>query len=174
MRQLARPGASTPDSDMLAGDAGGSFCRALVPVDSFGESINALALAARIGQSTGGPLRLVHVRMWDPPVRGGGLFYPETSEEATTVLDNAMDYVWARGVEATGVIVEAQRSCMATAIITEASQWSGDVIVLTARPRRFITLGVWDKATRQVMRAASCPVLIVYPSRTRPRFDRPG
>ena len=165
MRQLARPGASTPDSDMLAGDSGDSFRRALVPVDWFEESINALAMAARIGQSTGGPLRLVHVRMWDPPVRGGGRFYPETSEEATTVLDNAMNYAWARGVEASGVVIEAQRSCMATAIVGEASRWGADVVVLTAQPRRFITFGVWDKATRQVMRAASCPVLIVYPSR---------
>jgi len=166
MRQLARPGASTPDSDMLAGDAGGSFRRALVPVDSFGESTNALAMAARIGQTTGGPLRLVHVRIWDPPApRGVGRFYPETSEEATAVLDNAMNYAWARGVDATGIIVEAQRSCMATAIVREASRWGADVLVLTARPRRFITLGVWDKATRQVMQAASCPVLIVYPSR---------
>ena len=166
MRQLARPGASTPDSDMLAGDAGGSFRRALVPVDSFGESINALAMAARIGQTTAGPFRLIHVRMWDPSVpRGGGRFYPETSEEATTVLDNAMNYAWARGVEASGVVMQAQRSCMATAIVREASRWGADVLVLTARLRRFVTLAVWDKATRQVMQAASCPVLIVYPSR---------
>ena len=80
MRQLTQPGTATPDSDMLAGDSGDSgdsFRRALVPVDSFGESINALAMAARIGQTTAGPLRLIHVRMWDPPVRGGGgRFYP--------------------------------------------------------------------------------------------------
>jgi nucleotide-binding universal stress UspA family protein len=166
MRQLAGPGTSTPDGDVLEDDSGGSFRRVLVPVDSFGESINAQAMAARIGQTTGGPLRLVHVRMWDPPVpRGGGRFYSETSEEATTVLDNAMNYAWARGVEASGVVMEAQRSCMATAIVREASRWGADVLVLTARPRRFITLGVWDKATRQVMQAAPCPVLIVYPSR---------
>ena len=166
MRQLARPGVSTPDSDMLAGDSGGSFRGALVPVDSFAESINALAMAVLISQNTGGPLRLVHVRMWDPPVRGGGgRFYSETSEAATTVLDNAMNYAWARGVEASGVVMEAQRSRMATAIVREASRWGADVVVLTAQPRRFTTFGVWDKATRQVMQAASCPVLIVHPSR---------
>lgn len=166
MHQPTRPGTATPDSDMLADNSGGSFRRVLVPVDSFGASTNALSLAARMGHATGGPLRLVHVRMWDPPVpRGGGLLYPETSEEATAVLDNAMSYVWAHGVEATGIIVEAQRSQMAAAIIGEASQWSADVLVLTARPRRFFTLGVWDKVTRQVMQAAPCPVLIVYPRR---------
>jgi nucleotide-binding universal stress UspA family protein len=166
MRQLTQPGTATPDSDMLTDNSGGSFRRVLVPVDSFGAATNALAMAARIGQTTGGPLRLVHVRVWDPPVpRGGGRFYPEVSEEATAVLDNAMNYAWARGVDATGIIVEAQRSQMATAIVTEASQWGADVIVLTARPRRFITLGVWDKATRQVMQGAACPVLIVHPRR---------
>ena len=76
-----------------------------------------------------------------------------------------MNYAWARGVEASGVVMEAQRSCMATAIVREASRWGADVLVLTARLRRFVTLAVWDKATRQVMQAASCPVLIVYPSR---------
>ena len=166
MHQPTRAGTATPDSDMLTDNSGGTFRRVLVPVDSFGAATNALSLAARMGHATGGPLRLVHVRMWDPPIpRGGGRFYPETSEEATTVLDNAMSYVWARGVEASGVVVEARRSGMATAIITEASRWGADVLVLTAQPRRFITLGVWDKATRMVMQAAPCPVLIVYPRR---------
>jgi nucleotide-binding universal stress UspA family protein len=165
MRQLTRPGTSTPEGDMFADYSGGSFRRVLVPVDFFGATTDALSLAARTCRATGGPLRLVHVRIWDPPVRGGGRFFPETSEEATEVLDNAMRFVWARGAEATGIIVEAPRSQMAAAIISEASQWSADVIVLTARPRRFATFGVWDKATRLVMQAAPCPLLIVHPTR---------
>jgi len=164
MGQLTRPGISIPVSDMLTDDWGGSFRRVLVPVDSFEASIKALNVAVHLSEGTGGPLRLVHVRMWDPPVpRGGGRFYPESSEEATIVLDNAMRYVWARNVEATGIVVEAERSRMAAAILTSASQWNAEVIVLTARPRRFITVSVWDKATRQVMQAAPCPLLIVYP-----------
>jgi nucleotide-binding universal stress UspA family protein len=166
MRQLTRPGTSTPEEDMYGENSGASFRRVLVPVDFFGATANALTLAARMGRATGGPLRLVHVRIWDPPVRGGGRFFPETSEEATEVLDNAMRFVWARGAEATGTIVEAPRSQMAAAIITEASQWSADVIVLTARPRRFVTFGVWDKATRQVMQTPPCPLLIVHPTRS--------
>jgi nucleotide-binding universal stress UspA family protein len=165
MRQSTRAGTSTPEGDVFADNWGASFRRVLVPVDFFVTTANALSLAARMGCATGGPLRLVHVRIWDPPVRGGGRFYPETSEEAIEVLDNAMRFVWARGAEATGIIVEAQRSQMAAAIITEASQWSADVIVLTARPRRFVTFGVWDKATRQVMQAPPCPLLIVHPTR---------
>lgn len=166
MRAHARPSISTPDSDMLDDERYGSFRRVLVPVDTFEMSVNALRLAARTGRATGGRLRLVHVRMWDPPVaRGGGLFYAETSEEATALLDNAMRYVWDFGVEASGIVVEAQRSSTGTAIVIEASQWAADVIVLTARPRRFITLGLWDKVTRQVVEAAACPVLVVHPRR---------
>jgi nucleotide-binding universal stress UspA family protein len=165
MRQLTRPGTSTPEGDVFADNWGGPFRRVLVPVDFYVATTNALSLASRMGRATGGPLRLVHVRIWDPPVRGGGRFFPETSEEATEVLDNAMRFVWARGAEATGIVVEAQRSQMAAAIVMEASQWSADVIVLTARPRRFVSLGVWDKATRKVMHAAPCPLLIVHPSR---------
>jgi len=166
MRAHARPGISTPDSDMLDDEPYGLFRRVLVPVDTFEMSVNALRLAARTGRATGGWLRLVHVRMWDPPVpRGGGTFYSETSEGATALLDNAMTYVWDFGVEASGIVVEAPRLSVAAAVTSEASRWGADVIVLTARPRRFITLGVWDKATRQVAQMAPCPVLVVYPRR---------
>lgn len=87
MRQLAPPSTATPEGDLLADNFGGSFRRVLVPVGSFGASINALSLAARMGHATGCPLRVVDVQMWDPSVpRDGGRFYPETSEEATAVL----------------------------------------------------------------------------------------
>ena len=163
---LFRPAApSTPDSDMRDDERYGSFRRVLVPVDTLEMSVNALRLAARTGRATGGRLRLVHVRVWDPPGPRSARFYSETSEEATALLDNAMRYVWDFGVEASGVVVEAQRSSAGTAIIGEASRWAADVIVLTARPRRLLTLGVWDKATRQVMQTAACPVLVVHPSR---------
>lgn len=165
MRAHARPSISTPDSDMLDDERYGSFRRVLVPVDTFEMSVNALRLAARTGRATGGRLRLVHVRMWDPPGPRSARFYSETSEEATALLDNAMRYVWDFGVEASGIVVEAQRSSTGTAIVIEASQWAADVIVLTARPRRFITLGLWDKVTRQVVEAAACPVLVVHPRR---------
>ncbi len=156
----------TPDSDMRDDERYGTFRRVLVPVDTFEMSVNALRLAARTGRAAGGRLRLVHVRVWDPPApRGGGLFYPETSEEATALLDKAMSYVWNFGVDASGIVVEAPRPSVGAAILAEASRWAADVIVLTARPRRFITLGVWDKATRQVMQTAACPVLVVHPGR---------
>lgn len=143
--------------------------RVLVPVASAAMATNALSLAARLGQSTGAPLRLVHVRIWDPVPRGAGeyhRFFPESSEEATSVVEAAANYAWARGAEASGVVVESVRGHVAGAILDEATEWGADMIVLTLRRHRFYSPGVWEKAARQIMRTSSCPVLLVYSSRS--------
>ncbi|HXW33290.1 MAG TPA: universal stress protein [Acidimicrobiales bacterium] len=164
MRKIEDRRIATPDVAVPTEENGAPFRRVLVLVESFTASTKALSLAARIGQSRGGPLRVVHVRMWDRAMPlCGGRFYPETSEQATMILDSAMTFVWARGVEASGVVIEAERSRIAAAVIAEASRWGADVIVLTARPRHFFTPGMWEKTTNRVMRASFCPVLSVYP-----------
>jgi nucleotide-binding universal stress UspA family protein len=108
-------------------------------------------------------LRLVHTRTWDPPSRGrGARFYPETSDEATAALDNAVTRAWACGVEASGVVVDAPRSQVAVAVLKEASTWCANAIVLTQAPWGALSLALWDKASREVMRGAPCPVLFVF------------
>lgn len=155
------------DAGIGVDEQGAPFRRVLVPVEALSQSVSALSLAARIGGATGGKLRLVHVRSWDPPMpRSGGRFYPESSEEATATLEAAMTFVWSHGVEASGVVVEAQSSSMGIAILAESAGWGADVIVLTSRPSRWFGLGLWEKAARQVERRATCPVLLVYPGRT--------
>jgi nucleotide-binding universal stress UspA family protein len=120
-----------------------------------------------MGRTAGARLRLVHVRIWDPVLpRGEGRFYPETSHDATAVLDEALTRVWACEVEASGVIVDVERSRTAAAILTEASTWGADVILLTQPPRGPMSLRLWDKVSRQVLRGASCPVLVVYQGQT--------
>jgi nucleotide-binding universal stress UspA family protein len=159
------PGTSTPDSDMPLDGGRGPVCRVLVPIDSYGASCQALGLAIRMGQTVRGPLRLVYVRIWDPGARGMGKVFLESSEEATAVLDAALSWTWACGVEASGVVVDAARPLIARAIVQEASNWGADVIVLTQRPRRFITVGLWDRVAREVMRATDRPVLVAHPNR---------
>ena len=166
MRLFAHAAPSNPESDMFDDSADGSFHRILVVVHDLDGSSKALRLAARTGRATGGRLRLVHVRMWEPPGPGTGRFYPETSEEATALLDSAMSYVWKFGVEASGIVVEAQRSSIAAVTLAEASRWGADVIVVAARLRHLITIGVWDRAARQIMQAAACPLLVVHPGRS--------
>ena len=101
---------AVPGTDMPGGD-GPSFRRILVPVRSPGESAEALAAAARICNSTiNGVLRLIHVRIYDPPMpRCPGPFYPETAAEATALLDEALLIVWGGGARATTTVVNTPR-----------------------------------------------------------------
>ena len=159
--EVAVPGTGVPD----AGE-GSSFRRIFVPVRSPGESAEALAVAARVWSSTmNGVLRLVHVRMYDPPMpRCPGRFYPETVAEAAAVLDEALLIVWGGG-RATTAVVDAPRGAVATTIAQQASAWCADVIVLTCRRRAAISRMVLGSVADQVMRKASCPVLTVQPKR---------
>jgi len=158
--EVAVPG--TGESD--AGD-GSSFRRIFVPVRSPGESARALAAATRICSSTiNGVLRLVHVRAYEPPVRGcPGRFYFETKAEAAALMDEALLIIWSGGAQATTAVVDAPRVQIGMAIARAASQWPADVIVLTRRRRSAFSRLVLGSVADQVMRTASCPVLSVHP-----------
>jgi nucleotide-binding universal stress UspA family protein len=119
-------------------------------------------------------LSLVHVRIYDPPLRGAGRFYPETAEEAAAVLDEALLTLWASGLRAAAAVVTAQRGQVAAAIARQASAWPADVIVLTRRPRPAVGRLMLGSVSDQVMRTASCPVLAVHPRRepSHGRFSR--
>lgn len=144
-----------------AAAAGGSFQRLLVPVDPYGRAAPALALAAQFSAVAGSHLRLVHVRMWDPPIRGAARFFPETSEEATALLDQALTGLWNLGATASGVVVDAERSRAAAAIAAEARSWGADAMVVARRPRRALGVLLLGSLSDRVIRAASCPVLVV-------------
>ena len=158
-REIAGPGTGAH-----LGDGRSSFRRILVPVRSPGESAPALAAAARICGLANGVLRLVHVRIYDPPMRASSRFYPETAAEAAAVLEEALLAAWAcGGPRASTAVVDAQRGNVATAIAGQASVWPADLIVLTRRPRSALALLAGGSVPHQVMRKASCPVLAVPP-----------
>lgn len=161
MSRYGEPDVLIPATDAWAG-GGQSLQRILVPVGSSGQADRALALAAQFSAGVGGQLRLVHVRMWDPPLKGTGRFYPETSLQATEVLEKALTGVWAYGVPASGVIVDAARSRMARAIAAEAYAWRAEVMVVARRRRWAIGALVLGSLSDKLMREASCPVLVVH------------
>jgi nucleotide-binding universal stress UspA family protein len=158
---------AVPDTDAPGSGDGPSFRRILVPVRSPAESAEALAAAARVcGSTINGVLRLVHVRLYDPPMpRCPGRFYGETVAEAGAVLDEALLIIWGGGAQATTAVVDAERGKLAAAIARQASAWRADVIVLNRRPRPAISRLVLGSVADQVMRKASCPVLTVHPKR---------
>jgi nucleotide-binding universal stress UspA family protein len=158
--QVAIPATDAPDGGRP------SFRRILIPVGSPDESAEALALAARVCSTINGVLRLIHVRIYDPPMRRcPGRFYPETAAEAAALLDESLLIVWASGAQATTAVPDAQRGQVAATIVRQAAAWRADVIVLTRRRRPAISRMVLGSVADQVMRTATCPVLTVRPKR---------
>ncbi len=160
---------AVPGTDALAAGDGSSFRRILVPVRLVAEAAETVAVAARMCASANGVLRLVHVRIYDPPVPGGGRFYPQTPGEAAAVPDEALPIVWAYGVRATTAVVDAPRGEVASAIAQQAWAWRADVIVMTRRPSPAICRLFLRSVPDQVMRKSHCPVLAVHPGPTATR-----
>jgi nucleotide-binding universal stress UspA family protein len=161
--------------ELFDGHGGGSFGRVLVPVAgsaaSAGPRVTATVdTAAQLCVATGGQLRVVHVRLWDPPVRNAARFYPETSAKATEVLQDAVTRAWAYGIKASGVVVEAQRSQVARAIIGAARDWRAEVICIARPSRAAVSKLLLGSVPDQVIRHASCPVLLVRPEPAHRRF----
>ena len=158
---------AVPGTDELDAGDRPSFRRIFVPVRSPGDSADALAAATRICSSTiNGVLRLVHVRMYEPPMpRCPSRFYTETAAEAAALLDEALLVVWGGGAQATTAVVDAPRGEVAVAIARQALAWRADMIVLTRRRRPAISRMVLGSVADQVMRIASCPVLTVHSNR---------
>jgi nucleotide-binding universal stress UspA family protein len=142
---------------------GGSLQRILVPVDGAGRAADAVAVAARLSGGVGGRLRLVHVRIFDPPVRNSGRYYPESKAEAEAVVEGAVLDAWTWGSRATGDVVVAQRAHIARTIVRVAQHWDAGVIVIARRPRRALTRLLLGSVADEVLHRATCPVLVVRP-----------
>ncbi len=169
MTMTAEPQISVPGTSALAPGHGPSFRRILVPIRLAADAAETLAVAVRVCCSTNGVLRLVHVRIYDPPLRGAPRFYPQTANEAATIPDEALLMVWAYGLRATTAVVDAPRSEVASAIVRQAAGWRADVIVMTRRPSPAICRLLLGSVPDQVMRKSNCPVLTVHP---RPKVIR--
>jgi nucleotide-binding universal stress UspA family protein len=163
MTITGRPDTADPGTDQLGAGDGPSFRRILVPIRQASDAAPALAVAARACGATIGVLRLIHVRIYDPPLRTVGRFYPQTRSEAAAVPDEALPIAWGYGLRATTAVVDAPRGEVATAIAWHASAWRADVIVMTRRPSLAICRLLLGSVPDQVMRKADCPVLAVRP-----------
>ena len=151
-----------PPTHAGAGGGGLPFQRICVPVGPSGRPDQTLATAASFCAATGGRLRVVHVRMWDPAVRGGGTrYWLETSQEATAVLERALASVWDSGVAASGVVVDAPRQRLARAIAIAARAWNAEVLVVPRRRRTALGAFFLGSLPSKLIREAGCPVLVL-------------
>ena len=81
------------------------------------------------------------------------------------MLDQALTSVWACGVPAGGVVVDARRSEVAEAIAAEARSWHAEVMVVARRPRAAIGVLLLGSLSNRIMREAGCPVLVAHHGR---------
>ncbi len=156
------PRAGDPAGGVLSAE-GGALRRICVPVDAFGRSGAAVALAGQLSVSAGSLIRLVHVRIWDPPARSARRLFAESEWEAVEVLDRGLTGLWAAGARASGVVVDAPRSLAAAAIADQAAWWGADVMLVARRRRTTAGALLFGGLADQVARRASCPVLVMHP-----------
>lgn len=141
-----------------------SLNRIFVPVGSADRASAALAIAAQLSSASGGTVRILHVREFEPPPPGRGPFYFESGAEATAVVERAVREVSTAGSRASGDVVDAGRSFVARAIVLEAEGWQADAIVLAHQPRSPVLGFLLRSVADDVIRMTSHPVLMVGPS----------
>ena len=156
------PGVAVPDAGTPVPGGRPGIRRILVPIRSADQAVGPLAAAARVCAANV-LLCLVHVRIYDPPMRGSARFYPQTRSEAAAIPDEALPIAWAYGLPAATAVIAARRREVASAIARQASAWRADMIIMTRRPGLAICRLVLGSVPDQVMRAADCPVLAVPP-----------
>jgi nucleotide-binding universal stress UspA family protein len=161
MPNVIEPSESTFNSGDFTKVQEKSFQRILVPVESFGSSSEPFTFAESVCRAAGGEMRVVHVRAWDEHPKSGGRYYTETSEQATAILDKAINDAWGKGLRASGVVIEAHRPAAASMIVEEAAAWGADVIVLPKPPKRAFGFSRGGGFSARVIRRAPCPIALV-------------
>ncbi|MGP1676723.1 MAG: universal stress protein [Burkholderiales bacterium] len=145
------------------------FKNILVPTDGSGFSNKAVATAARLAQSLGARLLVLHVRSpLESPhhVEGGALsnlggkvVMQEIEDEERKLLDAALEIAAADGVKAETAFIAGYSTY--DAIIRIAREQHCDLIVMASHGRRGITGFLLGSETQKVLTHTTIPVLIV-------------
>ena len=148
------------------------FRQVVCAVDFSDWSVAALDLAASLAHETGATLTAVHAIEWPwreppaptltdlPPEQAAALleFRRYTSERAVARLRDVVRDVVAGRCETSTEIVHGKSHIE---LVRVASARQADLIVMGVHGRSAIDLAVFGSTTNQVVRHATCPVLIV-------------
>ena len=116
MTTTGEPEIAVPDLDTPAFGDGPAYRRILVPVRLAEDALGPLAVVARVCSAANCTVRLVHVRIYDPPMRGSGRFYPQNRTDAAAIPDDALPMAWGYGLRATAAVAEAPRRDVASVV----------------------------------------------------------
>ena len=145
------------------------FTHILVPTDGSGFSNKAVTTAARLAQSLGAKLLVLHVRSpIETPhhVEGGALsnlggkaVMQEIEDEERGLLDAALEIAAADGVKAETAFIAGYSPY--EAIIRIAQEQHCDLIVMASHGRRGISGFLLGSETQKLLTHTTIPVLIV-------------
>jgi nucleotide-binding universal stress UspA family protein len=134
----------------------------LVPTDFSTHANAALEYAMELAATFGARLHLLHAYHVDIPVAGpGGIalpanFYDEFRKAAKANLDELLQRVKERGIQADGEVVPAPP---AIAILDSAEQLPADLVVMGTRGRTGLAHVLLGSVAERTVRMAPCPVL---------------
>ena len=167
---------SAPASSDSAGSTGRDTSlprRILVPTDFSATSERALDYALELGKKLTASVKLCHCAL-QPDYELADLVSPGMRTAASALIEKAMAMADAAHAELDGlasrkrsegvVITTAMLSGRpADAIVAAARQWGANLIVIGSRSRPGVRHVLLGSVAEKVVRAASCPVLVVHP-----------
>jgi nucleotide-binding universal stress UspA family protein len=131
----------------------------LVAVDHSEHSRRAFQAAIHLAKSTGGKVRVVHIR--EPFTNKTGPVLVFIDRDATLVEDSLKELA-GEGVEATGVVYDSHHSKrVAAAILEEATDSGASLIVIGSRGLSDLIGLVVGSTTHKVLHLGTLPVLVV-------------
>ena len=146
------------------------YKRLLVPIDGSETARLGLEEAVRLGKSTGGRIRLIHVvnelPLMSPTMTGTVMteIIDALREQGSRILASAEDTVRSAGLEAETRLVEAMGGPAGEQVVRDAAAWPADVIVCGTHGRRGVRRIVMGSDAEYILRHTPVPVLLVRAS----------
>lgn len=143
-----------------------AYRRILCAIDGSGASAKGLREAVRLAQAEGAELCLLHVVTpafpYTPPVGAPPVnLFPALMEDGRHLLDDAVHFAAAQGVQARSLLRDTSAKTPAESIIAEARTEHADLIVLGTHGRRGLERLALGSDAELVVRSAPVPVLLV-------------
>jgi len=141
------------------------YQRILVPVDGSPTSHRGLEEAIQVAKLTHARLRLVHIldqlslTLYTQSFAVNRL--DELRAGGAMILDKAQTLVREHGIEVDTVLVDNFSGPVDETVVSEASKWPADLIVLGTHGRRGIGRWTLGSDAERILRIAPCPVLLV-------------
>lgn len=146
------------------------YRRILVAVDGSATSNKAISTALEMASYSGGRsvIRLIHVLdemayfMGLDPYAGQSYSVISVMREAgEKILAEGLAIVQSAGLQADTVLVDRLGAHLAETVAAEAKAWNASLVVVGTHGRRGIGRMLLGSGAEQIIRLATCPVLVV-------------